>query len=74
MTTMRRLIWFLLPILLLTGCASRTVYVSDGTPVRLRETVRNAKVWIKGADGEPVAGEMDVPNGWYCLPLPEEDE
>ena len=74
MTMMRRLIWFLLPILLLTGCVSRTVYVSDGTPVRLRETIRNAKVWIKGADGEPVAGEMDIPEGWYALPLPEEDE
>ena len=71
----RKLIPFLLPILLLTsgaGCV-RTIYVPHGTPVRLRETVKNAKVWVKDADGKPVAGKMDIPNGWYALPL-EEDE
>jgi len=41
--------------------------------VRLRETVTDAKVWVKDADGEPVAGKMDLPEGWYALPL-EEDE
>ena len=72
----RKLIPFLLPILLLTsgaGCV-RTIYVPHGTPVRLRETVHNAKVWVKDADGEPVAGRMDIPNGWYALPMPEEGE
>jgi len=71
----RKLIPFLLPILLLTsgaGCV-RTIYVPHGTPVRLRQTVKNAKVWVKDADGKPVAGKMDIPNGWYALPL-EEDE
>ena len=74
MTMMRRLIWFLLPVLLLTGCASRTVYVADGTPVRLRETVRSANVWVLDKSGEPVAGVMDLPEGWYCLPVPLEGE
>ena len=72
----RKLIPFLLPILLLTsgaGCV-RTIYVPHGTPVRLRETVHNAKVWVKDADGVPVAGKMDIPNGWYALPMPEEGE
>ena len=61
--------WSLLPIavLLLAGCG-RTVYVPEGAPVRLRETVRDAKVWVMGKDGAPVAGEMDIPEGWYCLP------
>jgi len=59
----------LIVVTLLAGCAARTVYVPDGTPVRLRETVRNAKVWVKDADGEPVAGQMDIPEGWYALPL-----
>ena len=70
---LRKLIPFLLPILLLTGCV-RTIYVPHGTPVRLRETVKNAKVWVKDTDGAPVAGRMDIPNGWYALPMPEEDE
>ncbi|HOI56121.1 MAG TPA: hypothetical protein PLP01_12785 [Phycisphaerae bacterium] len=70
---MRKLIPFLLPILLLTGCGggapfTRTIYVPDGTPVRLRETVKDAKVWVKDADGKPVAGKMDLPEGWYALP------
>jgi len=70
----RRLIPFLLPILLLTsggGCV-RTIYVPHGTPVRLRETVKDVKVWVKDAEGQPVAGKMDLPEGWYALPLPED--
>ncbi len=78
MNLLKRLIPFLLPILLLTGCGggapfTRTIYVPDGTPVRLRETVRDAKVWVKDADGKPVAGKMDLPEGWYALPMPEDE-
>jgi hypothetical protein len=47
--------------------------VPDGTPVRLRETVKDAKVWVKDADGKPVAGKMDLPEGWYALPMPEDE-
>jgi len=54
------------------GCATRTVYVSDGTPVRLRETVKKAKVWVLDKDKEPVATVMDIPEGWYALPVPED--
>jgi len=63
-----------LPIvwLLSGGCATRTIYVPDGTPVRLRETVPRAKVWVLDASGTPVAGVMDLPEGWYCLPVPED--
>jgi len=57
----------------LTGCGVRTIYVPHGTPVRLRETVRGVKVWVKDADGTPRAGKMDMPEGWYCLPVDVED-
>jgi len=67
----RKLLPFLLPILLLAGC-TRTIYVPHGTPVRLRETVKDVKVWVKDADGEPVAGRMDIYEGWYALPLEDE--
>jgi hypothetical protein len=69
---LKHLIPFLLPIMLLTGCV-RTVYVPDGTPVRLRETVRDVKVWVKEADGHVVEGRMDLPEGWYALPIDGED-
>jgi hypothetical protein len=58
---------FVLPILI-CGCGVRTIYVPHGTPVRLRETVKDVKVWVKDANGEPVAGKMDIPEGWYALP------
>jgi hypothetical protein len=51
----------------------RTVYVPHGTPVRLRETVKDVKVWVKDADGQPVAGEVDLYEGWYALPMPQDD-
>jgi hypothetical protein len=60
-------------LLLLPGCATRTIYVRDGEPVRLRETVKSAKVWVLDAKGTPTAGVMDLPEGWYCLPVPSED-
>ena len=71
MDILKRLIPFLLPILLLPSGAGRvrTIYVPHGTPVRLRETVEDVKVWVKDADGEPVAGKMDLPEGRYCLPV-----
>jgi len=68
--TPRQLTCFLLPILLLAsgaGC-TRTIYVPHGTPVRLRETVEDVKVWVKDDDGRVVSGRMDVPEGWFALP------
>ena len=57
-------------IVLAAGCGMRTIYVPDGTPIRLRATIRGAKVWVLDADGKPVPGRMDLPEGWYCLPVP----
>ena len=52
------------------GCQPRTIYVPSGEPVRLRETVRSAKVWVMDEGGTPAPGEMDLPEGWYVLPDP----
>ena len=54
-------------VLLGSGC-TRTIYVPHGEPVRLRETVKDVKVWVKGPDGKPVTGKMNLPEGWYALP------
>lgn len=69
----RKLLPLLIPILLLTGCV-RTIYVPHGTPVRLRETVKDVKVWVKDSGGEPVAGRMDLYEGWFALPMPADEE
>ena len=64
-----KLLYLSFLICLLMGCKSfTTVYVPDGQAVRLREPLRNVKVWIKTADGETVPGKVNIPEGWYCLP------
>ena len=68
--------WFLIPIafILFSGCVMRTVYVPHGTPVRLRETIPQAKVWVKDSQGEPVKGRIDLHEGWFCLAVEEAAE
>jgi hypothetical protein len=73
MSVLKRLTWLLVPALLLGGCGVRTIYVPHGTPVRLRETVEDVKVWVKDADGQPVAGRIDLYEGWFALPMPEDE-
>lgn len=60
-------------LLLVSGCFVRTIYVPAGEPVRLRETVKDVDVWVLDANGVPVASEMDLPEGWYVLPLEQDD-
>ena len=57
-----------------TASCYRTVYVPAGAPVRLRETLKNVKVWVKDANGEVIAGKMDLPEGWYALSVNTEDD
>ena len=54
----------------LSGCATRTVLVPPGEPVRLRETLRNVKVWVADKNGREIEGVVDLPEGWYVLPDP----
>jgi hypothetical protein len=51
----------------LSGC-TRTILVPPGEPVRLREPIPQAKVWVADKDGNEVPGEVDLPEGWYALP------
>lgn len=59
-----------------SGCATRTVLVPPGEPVRLRETLRGVKVWVADKDGREIEGVVDLPEGWYCLadPGPEREK
>jgi len=54
----------------LPGCGNRTIYVKDGSPVRLRQTIKGAAVWVEDSKGVPVEGKVDLQEGWYCLPDP----
>ena len=58
-------------ILFASGCGRRVVLVPSGEPVRLAEPVR-AYVYVK-IDGKWVKGanRVTLPEGWYCLPVPE---
>lgn len=68
----KRAILYLLLLIFIVSCSNTIVYVPHGDAVRLRQDVKNVKVWVKTKDGEIVPGEMDLPNGWYCLPLDED--
>lgn len=68
-----KLIRILIITAIITSCGMyRTVYVPHGDAVKLRETVKDVKVWVKTKDGEVVPGKMNLPEGWFCLPLDEE--
>lgn len=54
-------------ILLASGCFTRTIYVKEGTPVRLRQTVKKAKVWVYDKDGRPVSSTMDLAEGLWVV-------
>ena len=57
-------------VVLAAGCFGNTaIYVPDGTPVRLRQTVKNCRVWVLDENRRPMAAVMDLPEGWFCLPV-----
>jgi len=60
--------------LLAAGCGTRAVYIQSGEPVRLRQPVKKAKVWVMDANGNPVPSRMTIPEGWYALEVPDDDE
>lgn len=47
---------------------SPIVYVPEGQPVQLRETIPNAQVWVMTEKGEWIPGVIDLPAGWFALP------
>ncbi len=63
------IMWLVIAILCATaGCFTRTIYVPDGKAVRLRQTIHNARVWVKTRDGKVVKGKLDLNEGWYVVP------
>ena len=46
----------------------KTIYIKPGDPVRLREDIPNAKIWVRQADGSIAAGELTLSEGWDVLP------
>ena len=56
----------LFSVFVIIGCATTdVVYVPPGDAVKLRETVKGVKVWIKTADKIVMPGKADLYNGWY---------
>lgn len=58
--------------ILLSGCATRTIYVPHGEPVRLAAPVKDAPVWVQDSDGVWTKGKVTLQEGWYALPDPGE--
>ena len=55
----------------LSACATsdRVVYLGSGTTkvVRLRETIKGAKIWYKDSTGVTIPGVADLPEGGYFM-------
>lgn len=57
---------FIICLLFLAGCATTdVVYVPPGDAVKLRETVKNVKVWIKTTERIVLPGKTDLHEGWF---------
>ena len=71
---MIRILSIIFLITSLSGCAifTRTIYVPDGKAIRLRQRVVNVKVWVKENGGNTAEGRLDIPEGWFCLPMKED--
>jgi len=53
-------------VFFLIGCATTdVVYVPPGDAVKLRETVKNVKVWVKTTDKIVLPGTTDLYEGWF---------
>ena len=71
--------WYVALALLFVICASgcklftRTIYVPHGEPVKLAQPLKGVAVWVMTPDGQ-VLTQMDIPEGWYCLPLDNSDD
>ena len=59
-------------VLLLSGCKTTTLFVPDASPVRLREPISSAKVWVQNENGAWIEGRVDLQAGWYVLSDPEQ--
>lgn len=63
-------IYAIIFLILFSGCAlfnprTDVVYVPEGDLVKLRETVKDVKVWIKTAENIKLPGHTDLLEGWY---------
>lgn len=62
-------IYLLIFMIALSGCAfTKTVYVPHGQAVRLRQELKNVKVWVRTSDDKTLPSSMTIPEGWFCLP------
>jgi hypothetical protein len=59
---------------LFTGCATRTIYVPHGEPVRLAAPIKSAPVWVRDSSGTWVRGRVNLEEGWYVLADPGPNE
>lgn len=70
-----KIFFLIIALLVLTvamACTSpTTVYVPSGSAVQLRQPIENVKVWVR-TDNNIEPAQMTIPEGWYCLELPNE--
>lgn len=51
----------------ISGCATRTIYVPAGSPVQLAAPVKNACVWVPDKNGVRIKSTMTLPEGLWVI-------
>lgn len=49
---------------------TRTVYVRPTQPVRLRETLKDVKIWVLDGEGKWQESTLDLQEGWFVVDDP----
>lgn len=70
---MRSIITIFVASAICSGCTmfTRTIYVPEGQTVRLRQDVKNVKVWVKEKSGNTAEGRLTLKEGWFVVYMPE---
>ena len=57
----------------IVGCGGKVIYLDPGDAVRLRQDVKNVKVWVKTKDGEIIPTKTDLKEGGFYMMLTGDD-
>lgn len=68
----RNMLLVIVFVSIFSGCVTRVVYIEPGSSVRLRQPVKNCKVWVN-VEGEWEEAIMTVPEGWYATYLTDDE-
>jgi uncharacterized protein YceK len=59
---------FVLVVGLMSGCGSRTVLISEDSPIRMGPNVQAKVYTLQQGQWILSSNQIKIPEGWYCVP------